>query len=242
MTRHLLILLLCCSANAATLTATNFNAATVRIGAAAGGASFSDDFNRANNDLLGSNWTEDDPDIDILNNNAQLVDGSFGGLFAFYTGTACNTVNQYVQVELAGTSEGDYVQIPIRYSNSTTEFYYLEFSASTVDWYHMSQIGGAATQINASSGTPANVGAGAVYSITITGTGDSTVVRVWTDSGHLGIAPTSADTWNGDNTPDATFTDNPANPVDAGNYVGLGGTQNTANWIEFDDFYGGDIP
>lgn len=214
-----------------------------RIGAAAaGGAAFSDDFNRADSDSLGANWTEADPDIDILNNNAQLVDGSFGGLFAIYTNTACSTVNQYVQINHAGTSESSYDQIPVRYTDASTEFYYFEFGVATIDWYHLTAIGGTATQINASSGTPTETGAGAVFSITITGTGDNTVVRIWTDSALLGTTPVSADNWNGDTTPTATFTDNPANPVDAGSYVGIGGTQNIANDIEFNSFLGGDIP
>jgi hypothetical protein len=58
MTRLFLILLLCCSANAATLVATNFNAQTVRIGPAAGGGNIVVSV-AANNDdgqMLSSAW------------------------------------------------------------------------------------------------------------------------------------------------------------------------------------------
>lgn len=208
---------------------------------AASGAAFSDNFNRGNSDSLGANWTEAAADIDILSNNAQLVDGSFGDMFAIYTGTACSTVNQYVQVQLAGTSESAYLQMPLRYTDGSTEFYYIEFAATTAEWYHMTAIGGTPTKLNAVNGSFVGLGAGSVISITITGTGDNTVIRIWDDVA-VGTTPTAAGTWDGDSTPTASFADNPANPVDSGSYVGIGGTQNLANDIEINDFEGGDLP
>lgn len=223
------------------LTATHRAAAQgyyfARPAAGGGLAAFSDNFDRANSTTLGANWTEDDPDLDIFSNTLRIVDGGFAQTYAFHT-TSCSTVNQYGQIEIA--AEGGFPTMAFRYVNSSTEFYFMSFGAITVNWNHAASLAGAQTQINAASGTIA-MSAGTILSVTITGTGNSTVVRVWDDV-PSGTTPTSASSWNGDTTPDATFTDDPGNPVDTGFLIGIGGAQNTGNTERFDDFFGGDIP
>ena len=206
-----------------------------RFGGGGGGGSpvsFSDDFNRTDADSLGANWTEADGDIDIFSNTARLSEGGFGENYAIYTGTACATANQYVRITMA--AEGGYPSIPLRYTNSSSAFYVIEFSNTTVDWYHKSAIGGTSTQINASSGS-ISISSGSVLAMSISGTGTSTEVKVWINPGS-GIDPS---TWGAAT---ITFTDNPASPVDTGSYVGIGGAQGSANTVQYDLFYGGDNP
>lgn len=210
---------------------TAWNGTSISTGGG-GLAAFSDDFTRADNDSLGGNWTEADGDIDIFSNTARLSEGGFGENFAIYSATACTTVNQYVRFTYQ--TEGGYPQIPLRYTNSSTAFYFVEFSNTTVDWYHKSQIGGTSTQINASSGS-ISIASGTVIGITVSGTGTSTEVKVWINPG-TGTDPT---TWGAAT---ITFTDNPASPVDTGGYVGLGGVQGSADVVRYSAFYGGDTP
>lgn len=211
---------------------TSWNGTSISAG---GGslAAFSDDFNRADSDSLGANWTEADGDIDIFSNTARLSEGGFGENYAIYSATSCTTVEQFVRFTM--TAEGGYPSIPLRYTNSSSAFYVIEFSNTTVDWYHKSAIGGTSTQINASSGS-ISISSGSVLAMSISGTGTSTEVKVW-------INPTSGtvnlpSTWGAAT---VTFTDNPASPVDTGGYVGLGGAQGSADTVRYDNFYGGDI-
>lgn len=211
---------------------TSWNGTSISAGGGGGLAAFSDDFNRADSDSLGANWTEADGDIDIFSNTARLGDGSFGENFAIYTATSCTTVNQYIKLTIV--TENNYPQIPIRYTNSSSPFYYIEFSNSSVDWFHTTQIGGTDTQINSSPGT-VSLYPGVVIGIAISGTGSSTEVKIWIDPGS-GTDPT---TWGA---ADVTFTDNPPSPVDTGGYVGIGGVQSAANSVRYENFYGGDTP
>lgn len=203
--------------------------------AGAGLAAFEDNFDRTDSDSLGANWTEADGDADIYSNTMRLSEGSFGENFAIYSGEACTTVSQYVLVTYH--TEGGYPQIPLRYTNSSTAFYFIEFSNTTVDWYHKSQIGGTSTQINASTGT-ISISSGTEIGITITGTGTSTEVKIFIGP-TPGYTPTDPSTWGA---ADITFTDNPASAVDTGSYVGLGGVQGSADIVRYNNFYGGDIP
>jgi len=207
------------------------------ISAASGGglAAFSDTFSGTAGDSLGANWTEADGDADIFSGTMRLSEGSFGENFAIYSATACTTTSQYVLFTI--TTATGYPQIPLRYTNSSSPFYYIEFSGSSVDWWHTTGIGGTDTQINASTGS-VSVTDGVTIGITITGTGTSTEVKVWIGP-DPGYDPTLPATWGA---ADVTFTDNPASAVNSGPYVGLGGVQGSADSLRYDNFYGGDIP
>jgi len=213
---------------------TSWNGTSISTGGG-GLAAFSDDFDRADSDSLGPNWTEADGDADIHSNTLRLSEGGFGENFPIYTGEACTTVNQYVLFVLVNAA--GYPQIPLRYTNSSSPFYFLEFSGSSVDWYHKSQIGGTSTQVNAVSGS-ISVTDGITLGMTVTGTGNSTEVKVWT-SFSGGYSPSDPTTWGAAT---VTFTDNPASPVDTGGYVGLGGVQGSADTLRINNFYGGDVP
>lgn len=70
------------------------------VAAAAGGAAFSDNFDRANADALGANWTEFTGDIDIVGNQARQMSTGFATDKAYWSAGSCNTVNQYGKVTL----------------------------------------------------------------------------------------------------------------------------------------------
>ncbi len=204
-----------------------------------GGASFSDAFTRTDNDSLGANWTEADTDIDIVSNAAKSA-GTFDNSqsFAIYTGTACNTVSQYVK--MTWTSTG--ISRPSIYLRYTASGPYYEVSFNQTDdlvyWIHWTGVGGTRTEIpvtppSLTMGTTETVG------VTITGTGNSTVVKVWLSP--TGDAPTDASTWGG-SASNVTFTDDPASAVNTGNNVGIGTGLNNNSDVIIDDFFGGDIP
>ena len=201
-------------------------------------AAFSDDFNRANSSALGANWSEDDPDLDIFSNTLRIVDGSgsYPPTLAIYN-TATTTVNQYVQFTVA--TSGGYPVIALRYADASSAYYQIEFDATTAYWSHVASVGGTATAI--ANGAFSGIAAGEIVSVTITGTGTGTVIRLWKGM-TSGSLPSAADIWAGDNTPDLSFTTDPASPVNTGNKVGLGGSQATANTEQLDNFYGGDVP
>lgn len=213
-------------------------------GGGGSGASFSDDFNRANSDSLGASWTEVTGDTDITSNGMSFANsgGSYVNHWAVYSGTATTTVDQYVKVTFAaGIAADTYPQVVFRYTDASSAFYFLELNCATNtwSWYRRSAAAGSSTQIGG-TGDVAGSCSSASFGITLAGTATATVFRIWLTP--TGDAPSAADTWGGDNTPDISFTTDPADAVDAGNYVGLGAQNLTANIVVFDSFWGGDIP
>lgn len=207
---------------------------------AAAKAAFSDNFNRADSDSMGSNWTEIASDVDIVSNEANAPNTffDFRHRAIAYTGTACNTVEQYVKVDLTGAA----LQRPgiiFRYTDSSSAHYELQFDDNNdrIYWYRFASPGGSKAQIGSSVvytfSFPITVG------LTITGTGNSTTIRVWVSPPTN--TPTSASDWGGDTTPDFTITDDPSTAVDTGNYVGLGGDDSSGGALSYDNFYGGDL-
>ncbi len=80
--KYLVLILLCALSIAATVGTLNVgtaNITTATVGAAAGGTAFSDDFNRADADSLGANWTEIEiaDAADILTNTASFNSDTF---------------------------------------------------------------------------------------------------------------------------------------------------------------------
>ena len=201
------------------------------------GQAFSDDFNRASSASLGANWTEADGTWSIINNaDLEANEGGFNFHAAIYSGLACDSINQYMRIDYEANYSGSSIPGAIfRYTNASTEFYRVDLddNANTFNAYHGSAIGGTYTLIGSVAFTiaPANT-----YGITITGTGDDVVWRVWANPSGT---PTAADNWGG--AAGASITANPgANNVDAGNYTGLCDVHN--NGTQLDNYFGGDIP
>lgn len=208
--------------------------------AAAGGAAFSDDFDRANADSLGANWTEAAGDQDIASNVLSLQTSGFAENVCAYTGTACSTVNQYVLCSWVATGSF-YPGYILRYSAAASPQYVVFFwiAENKIEWSRKATSGDASFTLIEASGT-VTVDTTDRWGVTIDGTGTSTVVRCWKNP--TGDTPTNEGDWGGDTTPDVTLTANPATPVDTGNHVGLAGEINTAGGVTFNNFFGGDAP
>jgi hypothetical protein len=211
-------------------------------GSGAGGSSgksFTDDFNRGDNDTVGANWTEAYQDWDISSNTVIFFTEDSVGVLV-YSGQATDTINQYVKVKFADfqISGWDYPGVVVRYVNSTSPFYGIIHSASenTITWQSFPVVEGNGTVIGSSSLTFAT---GDSLGVTIEGTGDDTIVRIWKNP--TGAAPTTISSWGGSG-PDVTLSDNPGTAADTGKYVGIRGYKDAATTLSFDDFSGGDLP
>lgn len=86
---------------------------------------------------------------------------------------------------------------------------------------------------------PGGIANNDTFGVTITGTGNGTIVRVWKNPTGLPVSPSN---WDGDVTPDITFTNDPASPIDTGLYIGFAGASGGGNGREVYGFFGGDCP
>jgi hypothetical protein len=195
------------------------------IPSAAGGAAFSDDF--AGTGTLGANWTVTTGTWGRVSGQCSL--SSIGGCLAGYTGTACTTLDQYVKATLS-TISSSYPALVFRRENGTpTNNYYVYKDGLTIVWAN--DAGGSIQSASMSLSNGDSLG------ITVTGTGSSTIVRVWKNP--AANTPTSLTVWGGAS-PDVTFTNNSSVASDSGTTVGLGG--NNQSSLIYDDFFGGDVP
>jgi hypothetical protein len=187
-----------------------------------GAVAFSDDFSGTL-----ANWTQDSGSWSI--GSGTLLQGSSDWTNDWiHHNTPCTTINQYVKFKHTD-GNGGFTGVRLRAGASGTGGYVVEFRQS---WGSFQWEGGDIAM-------PGGIASGDVFGITITGTGDNTVVRVWKNPTGL---PTSAANWNGDSTPDIEFTNNPSSPVDTGLYVGFRGRGLIASGQVIDDFFGGDCP
>lgn len=205
--------------------------------AAAGGgsgAAFSDDFSGTL-----ANWTEDAGDIVISGGRLSVNTGGYSKISARYTGTSTNTVNQYVKLSFPAFVDTNFPFVILRGSASGNPYYAVEFARSNAaQWYRYANAADS-SPVAVSASTSLTVSAGDTFGLTITGTGTATVIRIWRNPTGL---PSAADNWNGDTTPEITWTDDPASAVNTGNQVGFGGFFGAAGQVQVDDFFGGDIP
>lgn len=195
-------------------------------------ATFSDNFDRADSTDLGSNWTETLGNSTITSNALVLapLDADVDNI---YTGATFATTEQYLKVTITWSATGTYPWATLRSNAGGTVAYLIVFKPTegVIEWF-----GGGSIQ----TATSVTLNSGDSYGITISGTGNDTVVRIWLNP--TGDSPSAADTWGGDSSPDWTFTNNPGSPVDggAGTYAGLGGYVDDGV-TSFNDFFAGDI-
>lgn len=122
-------------------------------------ASWTDDFNRADNTSLGANWTEDEGSIDIVTNKADAVTAaSFNR--ARYTGVAFDSSNHYVQAVGGANGGTDRIGICCRQASSANTCYQLAWVAAEAGGLKLRSL---------SAGTETEIG-----SATLTGTADHT--------------------------------------------------------------------
>lgn len=195
----------------------------------------SDDFNRADSGTPGGSWTQVIALAQLVSNQIVATDPA-----AMYVhGTSLADVVQYGKWSLAGLADANVNQpyLVFRYTNSSSSFYTVRFNSDTniVQWRsHTSSADTTGTLIDSGALV---IGATATYGVTIEGTGNNTVVRVW--DGITGL-PSDTVTWNGNTSPNLTFTANPGSPVDTGLVVGWGWTTANPFTMTMDNWFGGD--
>lgn len=194
-------------------------------------AAFSDNFNRSNASTLGAEWTTRAGQWGTFDNQAENQTGSVSTAIATYN-TGSNTITTYQRVTLVNIASVRRPGLVFRFTDASSAFYVIELGGdnSTVAWKHFTAIGGTESTI---ASTSQSVSLGDVWGITITGTGDDTVVRCWLNP--TATSPVSASEWDtGDTTPEVTFTANPASPVNSGTFGGLYAVSNAEmlldNW------------
>lgn len=192
-----------------------------------GGANFSDNFSGTL-----SNWTQEAGTWDINTGQLRLTDGSFANGAIIFTADTCDTTQGYMRATRG--DDGSFPRFIFRYSNDGGAHYAIEIANAECGWYYYPTVGGSPTQIGTDFST--TTGIGTVVAITWTGTGTGTIIRVWIDP--TSNTPTSVSDWDG--AADHTWTDDPGAPVNSGLYVGIGGSQGTANTLRWDNFFGGD--
>lgn len=188
-------------------------------------AAFSDDFSGTL-----SNWTTDAGSWAI---NVGVLSQQSTSYFEdnIHYNTACATANQYIKFTIVDQN-GGFLAARFRVTGMTSYYIWFTLSTSNVEWYDG---GGNLIQ---SSTAMAYVN-GSVLGITVEGTGTNTVFRLWLNPTGL---PTSTSNWNGDTTPDLSFTNNPTTAVDSGSYVGFAGANSSGTGTGADNFFGGDAP
>lgn len=208
----------------------------VASGGGGGLGAFSDDFNRANSDSLGSNWTEGGGDGDIASNTYVIGTGGFGVVNSVHN-TSCGSVTQYAMVTLGVNHE--YPWLIFRYTDASSPFYAVQISGSTAlcEWYYFTSAADSSGDLIGTVDIGGDL-TGHTVAMTCSGTGTSTVITIWRQVTGL---PSAAGNWNGDTTPDGTISNDPASPKDTGNFVGIGGQAVTGGTVTLDNFFGGGL-
>jgi len=197
----------------------------------------SDDFNRADSDSMGSDWSEDNGDTDISSNQAIATTGSWARVAIIWTADTIDD-DQYVKATLTRMDGSDYPFIILRYTDSSSEMYRLQVSGANTYWSRCATLTGSCGS-DIETSTAVTWSATDEVAVTIEGTGDDTVIRVWENPTN--DTPAQVDGWdNGSDTADITFTTNPSDPVDTGSYVGLARNDGDASG-GWDDFFAGDF-
>lgn len=119
---------------------------------------------------------------------------------------------------------------PVLRASSSGNCYVVRFWSSQAHWQVMNSNGSAVETIQSLS---FSISSGDVIGVLVIGTGNDTVLKLW--SNPSGDSPSD---WG---EPDVTFTNNPSNPVDSGDYVGALVCNLSGGNGRFDDFYGGPV-
>jgi len=202
----------------------------------------SDDFNRADNPL-GANWTVNEGTLAISSNQFAVAGAAEVDCAASFNAASTTTVNQWLRVVNKTTLvSGDYVYIDFRLTNSSNFVLVVFERATNVVWWATIKAG--TFTYMSSSAALGNPIADDVIGITVIGTGNNIVIRIWKNA--TGAAPDAGGATWGSASPGVTFSDDPGTAnLDTGNMLGLGGNIHaggSANDILLDDFSGGDVP
>jgi hypothetical protein len=206
--------------------------------------SFTDDFNRANSDNLGTSWTEpavSGGDCDIFSNELELTAASAPDTAIWNTPTASITQFAYGKLTIITSSSSFGAGFVLRYTNASSKFYYVKFLnvASLVQVICVTSVGG--TYDVVSQATLALFG-GDTFGVTVQGTGlGGTTFRIWRNPSTT--VPTSPTSWGGAG-PDISLglgTATSGQVVDTGNLIGITGTPSSALGLRWDNWHGGSM-
>lgn len=199
---------------------------------------FDDDFDRGNNSDVGNGWAEDagSGNWSIQDSLCQLVGGVSS--VCVQSGTPMSGALQYVKVTPAVNDAANcFAGVLLRYTNSSSAHYGIYFSQAAVEWYSATNATtGLFNELVQATGT----WAGETVGVTVKGTGDNTVIRIWFDP-TADVPEANGETWDS-TVPDISFTTNPVGAVNTGNIVGLGGGgADSGDIITYNNFFAGTI-
>jgi hypothetical protein len=183
-------------------------------------------------------WTEVQGDLDIAFNVGTNGAGGFAKTLA--TAPTLSSAEQYGLVTIRTTGGNAYDGLCFRITDSSSPYYELVFQTfeQLISWNMYSNAADTTAEV-LNAGQAVTINDTDAFGVTITGTGTSTIIRVWRNpTGSV----TAADNWNGDTTPDLTFTDDPASPVNTGNMAGFSLYANSAGNANVDNITLGDTP
>lgn len=213
-------------------------------GGGGGDVVVSDNFNRSDGDL-GASWGTQCTDFDVASNEARwIADCDTNGYGYVGYNTTVGSVDQWVKIQYVTTISNSkrpalLMRMPDASWSSGDVAYEIEINSSGFTF--INELTHTENRVNLAGGTQITaIGDGDYFYAMVTGTGASTVWKVWTGTTDPGNCNT-ADADCGWGTPDVTYTDDPgADAVDTGNFMGFGLEDNDgAVTVEIDNFSGG---
>ena len=182
-------------------------------------AAYSDNFNRADSGTPGASWNENVAGVAIIDNELGFT---ATGAWSSVVWTQPVAVScQYQKATLWRNPDTSVLAgMLFRCSNTTNgSCYRIVFDTNTdgIGWDNVPNMTDPTNQTTIATAAM-GMTPGDTWGVTVELLGNNTVVRIWKNPTGL---PTRANNWNGDTTPDVTFTQNPATPRDAGTFLGL---------------------
>jgi hypothetical protein len=197
-----------------------------------------DYFNRNDSNNLGSDWTEDNADLDISSNAVTNGTDNTTGIAHW---NAAIGVNQYNQIKITSISTDGDMGFILRSEASSGNRYSLVYDegSTVLKWQRYNWN----TYVDQVDSETVNLADNTWLSAIITGTGASTTIYIWVDTAQPNYYPYSYNRWNDVNdAPDYTLTCTGTCAADTGTYAGIIIKDEIgANSPVLDDFYSGDV-
>lgn len=199
---------------------------------------FSDTFT-GNGVSPGSAWTVENGSFLLVTDTLDVRSGGWVNNVLRHN-TACDTINQYVKVSLPTLIANAYPGIFFRITDDESPMYavFLWAQEGKITFERLASVNTDGLQeVQAINQT---IEQGQTWGFTCVGEGNDVVVRGWLNP-TANAPDVGGATWD-EAAPTVTFTANPTEPVDSGYYIGLGGQLLSPTQIQFDNFFGGDVP
>lgn len=206
----------------------------VESGGGGGSTNFSDEFTGTG--ALSAEWEVVTTAFTRASDVLSYGNNSYSRATAVYTNTTLDADWQYIGVSNITMVANIYLDCMFRYTDAASPFYSVQIRSAEdqIEVNYHPTLAGTRVTFNTNSLT---IASGDSFVITLTGTGNSAVWRVWKNPSTM--MATSATDVGGDTTPDVEVTTDPSTAVDTGGIVGLSGFADSATNIKVDSFYGG---